>query len=65
MTLFVSQGTAPAHVDGQKACARGCGRPRDRKGQRYCRPCHAEYMRGWRRARTELFWQLRDQAARQ
>jgi hypothetical protein len=30
------------------ACSR-CGKPHDRKGQRYCRDCHAAYQRGWRK----------------
>lgn len=25
-----------------------CGEPRDRANQRYCRSCHAAYMRRWR-----------------
>lgn len=25
-----------------------CGQPHDRTGQRYCRACHALYMRSWR-----------------
>jgi hypothetical protein len=45
VTLVVSRGTMP--VGGVKACFR-CGRPRDRKGQRYCRLCHTLYMREYR-----------------
>ena len=30
----------------------GCDEPA-REGQRYCAPCHAKYMRGWR-ARKKL-----------
>jgi hypothetical protein len=30
-------------------CSR-CGGERDRPGQRYCRACHADYCREWRRA---------------
>lgn len=26
-----------------------CEGPNDRLGQRYCRPCHANYMREWRK----------------
>lgn len=32
------------------SCSR-CGNPRDRKGQRYCRSCHAAYAREWRQRR--------------
>jgi len=31
-------------------CSR-CSSPRDRLGQRLCRPCHAAYMRSWRAQR--------------
>lgn len=31
-----------------------CRSPQDRPGQRYCRACHARYMRGWRPAYSEL-----------
>jgi len=33
------------------ACS-GCGNARDREPQRYCRSCHAAYMRGWRPSHT-------------
>jgi hypothetical protein len=39
-----------AHV---KQCSR-CGGPQDRQGQRYCRACHAAYMRENRPAYSEL-----------
>ena len=29
-------------------CSKGCERPAA-PGQNYCRPCHAAYMRDWRR----------------
>ena len=29
-------------------CSR-CGKPRDKAGQRYCKSCHAAYMRTWRK----------------
>lgn len=31
-----------------------CGNPRRSKGQRYCKECHAEYMRGHRPKHSEL-----------
>jgi hypothetical protein len=34
----------------RKLC--GCGRLRDKEGQRYARVCHAAYMRTWRQRRT-------------
>lgn len=40
-------------VDGQKLCSCGCGRPRDRAGQRYRRDCHTEYMRSRRAGMVE------------
>jgi NMD protein affecting ribosome stability and mRNA decay len=36
-----------------KPCSR-CGRPRDRKGQRLCRECHAENMRARRKGKVEV-----------
>lgn len=32
-----------------------CGKPNQRKGQRWCRACHAEYQRDWRPKRTVEF----------
>lgn len=37
----------------------GCDKPNDREGQRYCRRCHAAYMRDWRRQRTAELAALR------
>jgi RNA polymerase subunit RPABC4/transcription elongation factor Spt4 len=51
VTLLVSQGTMSA--GGVKACSR-CGRPRDKKGQRYCRLCHAQYCRDRRAGMVEV-----------
>lgn len=34
-------------------CSR-CRGPRDRPLQKYCRPCHAAYMREWRPKHSEL-----------
>jgi len=31
-----------------------CGGPKDKPGQRYCKRCHAEYMRGWRSVRETV-----------
>lgn len=31
-----------------KYCSNNCGKNADRPGQRYCRSCHAEYIRRWR-----------------
>jgi hypothetical protein len=39
--------------DGQKVCSSCKRRPR-RKGQRTCRRCHTEYMRGWRSGKVEM-----------
>jgi hypothetical protein len=36
-----------ADVSRETLCSTGCGRPA-KPGQRYCRECHAAYMRGWR-----------------
>lgn len=36
-----------------KTCSR-CGRPRDRKGQRLCRECHASNMRALRRGMVSV-----------
>lgn len=41
-------------ADGQKACS-NCGRPRDRGKQRYCKRCHAQYMRNYRSGRVVVF----------
>jgi predicted amidophosphoribosyltransferase len=46
-------------VDGQKACSR-CGRPRDRKGQRYCKRCHAQYQRDRRAGMIEVLLTLQE-----
>lgn len=51
MTIVVSQGTVHG-PGGSKLCACGCGRPRDRAGQRYRRDCATEYMRQWRAGRA-------------
>jgi len=34
------------------ACSAGCGAARSRPGARYCRACHAAYMRRWRARRV-------------
>lgn len=47
--MVVSQETAYG-PGGIKLCP--CGKPRDRKGQRYCKTCHAAYMRDWRAGRA-------------
>ena len=44
--MHVSRGTGT----GDKACSR-CGRPRDRRGQRYCRACQAIYAAEYRAGR--------------
>ena len=36
--------TITLKVEPGQSCSR-CGEPRDRDGQRYCRQCHAAYMR--------------------
>jgi len=36
-----------------KPCSCGCGRPRDREGQRYRKDCHTEYMRHRRAGMVE------------
>jgi len=41
-------------ADGQKVCSCGCGRPRDRAGQRYRKDCHARYMAERRRGMVEV-----------
>lgn len=46
MTLLVSRESI-ALTNGKKPCSK-CGRPRDRKGQRYCGECHAADMRARR-----------------
>ncbi len=70
MRLNVSQGTI-ATSDGQKLCS-SCQRWPRRKGQRTCRQCHTEYMRGWRSGKVEmllshdeaaLIWDLRAEAS--
>jgi len=43
----VSQTTL--HVQRPKTCSR-CDKPRNRRGQRYCRACHAAYQRKHRAA---------------
>src|ERR1700733_2111583 len=40
------------HTDGQKCCSR-CGKPRDRKNQRYCRACHKLYMQDVRAGKVQ------------
>lgn len=39
--------------DGRKGCS-GCGRPRDRKNQRYCKKCHTAYMQKWREGKVTV-----------
>lgn len=36
-----------------------CQRNRRRKGQRYCRECHNDYQRAWKRARSAELHRLR------
>lgn len=33
----------------------GCGKPRDRPGQRYCRTCHNAYMVDWRNRNPDAY----------
>lgn len=42
-------------------CSR-CQRPHYRLGYRYCRECHATYMRGWRKAHPLAFDREKDNA---
>jgi hypothetical protein len=39
--------TRQRRMKGKNLCS-GCGNPRDRGKQRYCRKCHAANMRKWR-----------------
>jgi hypothetical protein len=40
----------------------GCGRRPRIPGQRRCRECHAEYMRGWRAGRTSMMLTAEERA---
>lgn len=53
MIIVVSR-ESMASDDGRKLCSCGCGKPRDRAGQRYRRECHARYMRQWREGKVEV-----------
>ncbi|MHB1877557.1 MAG: hypothetical protein ACYCPF_22210 [Streptosporangiaceae bacterium] len=59
--MNVSRGTF-TRADGSKACAR-CGGPRDRRGQAYCRRCHAEYCREWRAGKIGMMLSPEEAAA--
>lgn len=59
MTLLVSRGTMS--VGGVKACSR-CGRPRDKKDQRYCKLCRAAYARERRAGMIEVLLTLEEWA---
>ena len=37
----------------KRTCSK-CGGPKDKPGQRYCKRCHAEYMRAWRGMRETV-----------
>lgn len=45
----------------ERLCAKCNANPR-KKGQRWCKRCHAEYMRAWAKARTAELLRLREQA---
>ncbi len=45
------------------ACSH-CGGPQDRDGQRYCKACHADFMRVWRRSNRLTGEAKKRQAAR-
>lgn len=51
-----------AKARGKLMCAKCGERPRKR-GQRWCRVCHAEYMREWRIKAHEELEHLREMAA--
>lgn len=41
------------HTDAHKNACSKCGKKQDRNG-RYCKSCHAEYMRMWRKGRVNV-----------
>jgi hypothetical protein len=49
----MAKGKSTRHRRYDGTCS-GCAGPRDREGQRYCRPCHAAYMRAHRPKHSEL-----------
>jgi hypothetical protein len=58
--IIVSRGSKTA--DGVKSCSR-CGKARDREGQRYCRACHADYVREWRAGKVQVLLTPEEYAA--
>lgn len=47
----VNRSPSPPRLTRTAPLCAECGDERDRPGQRYCRRCHATYMREWRRLR--------------
>ena len=52
-TPFGREGLLEYRPRGSKVCS-NCGCPRDRLIERYCKACHALYMRKWRPKYSEL-----------
>lgn len=42
------------HASSSPPVCSACRGPRDRKGQQFCRTCHAAYMRAWRVKQRQL-----------
>ena len=53
MKVTVSRGTAAYDGRGRKLCSR-CKQRLPAKGQRYCRPCHTDYVAERRKGMIEV-----------